>query len=76
MKYFIYEINLLGDKMKKIHRLNVRIDDEDYLAFQKIEKALSVPGEDNSTSNILRIMIWREFVALRKEGLISCGVYE
>lgn len=62
---------------KKTHRLNVRIGDEDYLAFQKVENALSVPGEDNSISNILRIMIWREFVALRKEGLIEGGgVYE
>ena len=77
MKYFIYEINLLGDKMKKIHRLNVRISDEDYLAFEKIRDALSVAGEDNSISNIMRLIIWEEFVHLRNAGRIKGGgVYE
>ena len=77
MKYFIYEINLLGDKMKKIHRLNVRISDEDYLAFEKIRDALSVPGEDNSVSNIIRLIIWEQFVHLRKAGRIKGdGMYE
>ena len=63
--------------MKKKHRLNVRIDDEDYLAFEKIRDALSVPGEDNSVSNIIRLIIWQEFVNLRKAGRIEGGgVYE
>lgn len=62
--------------MKKIHRLNVRIDNEDYLAFEKIRDALSVPGEDNSVSNIIRLIIWEEYVNLRKAGRIKGGVYE
>lgn len=62
--------------MKKKHRLNVRIDDEDYLAFEKIRDALNIPGEDNSVSNIIRLIIWEEFVNLRKAGRIKGGVYE
>ena len=62
--------------MKKIHRLNVRISDEDYLAFEKIRDALSVPGEDNSISNIIRLIIWEEYVHLRKAGRIKGSIYK
>ena len=66
----------LIDKLKKDGYARVRIDDEDYLAFEKIRDALSVPGEDNSISNVMRLIIWDEFVNLRKAGRIKGGVYE
>lgn len=59
--------------MKKDYRITVRISKEDVLMLEKISNALREPY---NLSETFRLMISREYVALRKQGLINGGCYE
>ena len=60
--------------MKKNMRLSFRLSEEDYLMFKKVCKALQA-DEPYNESEFFRIMIAREFVALKKQGLITESLY-
>lgn len=59
--------------IKKEYRVSFRITEEEWLMFNEISAAVLEPW---NLSETFRLMISREYVALRKQGLINGGCYE
>ena len=57
----------------KTHRVSFRIDESDALMLSKVSNALLTP---DNLSETFRLMIAREYAALRHQGLIDGGCYE
>ena len=58
--------------MKKTRRITFRLSEEDQLLMRKVSAALLEPN----TSKLLRLIISREYVALKNQGKITDECHE